>query len=70
MVSGLIPVPPTPKGDIMEKILIRHNGRFEYQYSIEGKRYYLLRELIDRLAREAGYEIVNTGDGSEDLKGD
>jgi hypothetical protein len=54
----------------MEKILIRHNGKFEYQYVLNGKRYYQLTKLIDRLAREAGYDIENTGDGSEDLKGD
>jgi hypothetical protein len=54
----------------MEKILRRHNGKFEYQYELNGKRYFLLRQLIEKLALEAGYVIENTGDGSEDLKGD
>ena len=44
-----------------------HNGILAYSYRINGRYcFYSDKDLIERLAKQAGVKVTHTGDGSAD----
>jgi hypothetical protein len=53
----------------MEGTILRiHNSILDYRYILNGKVYYSVKELIEKLASEAGYKVEHTGNGKTDYE--
>lgn len=48
--------------------VIKFNARFSYQYYTENGSWINTEALIELLAKEAGVEIVEEGDGTEEMR--
>jgi hypothetical protein len=52
----------------MKRTVTIHNGSLTWQFAIDGKKVFLIQDLVAKLAIEAGYEVKHTGNGKEDFK--